>query len=360
MFRLRSLLVYLLLLGTVTSASAQETAWKPAPGPLVTRWTRLVTPETAHREYPRPQLVREGWTNLNGLWDYTIRTKGATAPQQFDGKILVPFPIESALSGVATTVGQEKELWYRRPFAVQRPKALGQPQLLLHFGAVDWQTTVWVNGRQVGQHSGGYDPFTFDITDALSDGEKQELLVRVWDPTDDGVQPRGKQVKEPRGIWYTSVTGIWQTVWTEWVPAVSIERLELTPDVETGQVRVAVKLRGTPSELKFSAEVRAADTVVARQEGALGSEPLHPASPTVVARRSLSVFTEIQSDVGGRRARGRSQQLLRDADHRNPRGRIQDSAAGVEWTHTVSIRSAGSGLVARRIVYRSHRRRAAI
>ena len=161
-------------------------------------------------------MVRKHWQNLNGLWDYAIVPKDSRKPDTFDGQILVPFPVESALSGVMKPVGEENRLWYRRKFEIPR-KWKGQ-RILLHFGAVDWETTAWVNGKQVGAHKGGYDPFTFDITDALNDTGQQEVVLSVWDPTNAGTQPRGKQVKEPRGIWYTAVTGIWQTAWLEPVP----------------------------------------------------------------------------------------------------------------------------------------------
>jgi beta-galactosidase/beta-glucuronidase len=154
--------------------------------------------------------------NLNGLWDYAIKPTGELKPTAFDGKILVPFAVESALSGVGKTPGKDNTLWYRRSFTV--PSAFRGQNLLLHFGAVDWQCEVWVNGVRVGEHKGGYDPFSFDITSQVKKSGQQELVVRVWDPSDDGPQPRGKQVNKPRGIWYTPVTGIWQTVWLEAVP----------------------------------------------------------------------------------------------------------------------------------------------
>ncbi|MBW3596932.1 MAG: beta-galactosidase [Planctomycetes bacterium] len=213
------------------SVSVAQEAWRPAEGPLVTPWAEDVSPESVHDEYPRPQMVRPEWTNLNGLWHYAIRPRGEDRPEMWDGRILVPFPVESALSGVKKQVGAENRLWYRRTFPAARPADEGR--LLLHFGAVDWRCEVWVNGQPAGEHQGGYDAFTFDITDLLRDDE-QELVVAVWDPTDQGYQPRGKQVVEPRGIWYTPVTGIWQTVWLETVPAASISSYTLAPDVDRG------------------------------------------------------------------------------------------------------------------------------
>ncbi len=168
-------------------------------GPLMTRWAKEVSPENALPEYPRPQMVRKDWQNLNGLWDYAITAKDAARPESFDGQILVPFPIESALSGVMKPVGPDNRLWYRRTFEIPAGPSDGRrgPAILLHFGAVDWDATVWVNGKEVGNHMGGYDPFTFDITDALKAERPQEIVLSVWDPTNAGTQPRGKQVRNP-------------------------------------------------------------------------------------------------------------------------------------------------------------------
>ena len=227
-------------LATVTAAQAAE--WHPAEGPLTTRWAKDVSPENVWPEYPRPQMVRRAWQNLNGLWDYAILPKDQAAPRQYDGEILVPFCVESALSGVKKAVGPANRLWYRRTFTPPAD-AKGQ-RLILHFGAVDWQARVWVNGQSVGEHKGGYDPFSFDITDALKAKGDQELVVSVWDPANEGFQPRGKQVIEPRGIWYTSVTGIWRTVWLEPVPEAHIASLKIVPDVDNAQVAVTVNVDG--------------------------------------------------------------------------------------------------------------------
>ncbi len=193
-------------------------------------------PKAPHPEYPRPQLTRTGWTNLNGQWDYAIVPAKSGKPAQFQGKILVPFAVESALSGVGKTVGKDQELWYRTQF--QAPKNMKGKRLLLHFGAVDWQADVFINGKNAGTHKGGYDPFTFDVTDLLGKPGTQELTVGVWDPSDDGPQPRGKQVKNPHGIWYTPVTGIWQTVWLEVVPETYVSGLKITPYFETRSVKI--------------------------------------------------------------------------------------------------------------------------
>jgi hypothetical protein len=228
----------LLVFVTVPAPAAD---WTPAKGPLATRWAKDVDPAKVHPEYPRPQLVRKDWLNLNGLWQLAFAKPDETAPvgKDLPERILVPFPVESALSGV---MKRADRLWYRRTFTV--PRAWAGQRVLLHFGAVDWEATVHVNGQNLGSHRGGYDPFSFDITEALKPDAEQELIVGVWDPTDAGTQPRGKQVRKPSGIYYTPITGIWQTVWLEPVPAASIEALKIVPDVDRRLVRVSARVRG--------------------------------------------------------------------------------------------------------------------
>ncbi|MGD0260627.1 MAG: sugar-binding domain-containing protein [Verrucomicrobiota bacterium] len=210
-------------------------SWQPAAGPLKTRWAKDVSPENAHPEYPRPQMVRQDWLNLNGLWDLAITSKDAKRAT-FQTRILVPFPVESALSGVMRPISENDRIWYRRAFEV--PGKWHGRRVLLHFGAVDFEATVWVNGKEIGQHRGGYDAFSFDITDALNQSGPNELIVTAWDPTDAGTQPRGKQVRKPNSIWYTSTSGIWQTVWLEPVNAACITGLKITPDVDNSAVTI--------------------------------------------------------------------------------------------------------------------------
>lgn len=219
--------------------------WKPVEGRISTQWSEQVNPDNVLPEYPRPIMERTEWKNLNGLWDYAIIEKGKHTPSVFDGKILVPFAVESSLSGVAKTVGAEKELVYRRSFEV--PSSWKGKRVLLHFGAVDWRTDVWVNDVKVGSHTGGFTPFSFDITEALQ-GKNNTLLVKVWDPTDKGYQPRGKQVSRPEGIWYTPVTGIWQTVWLEPVSESYIQDLRITPDIDNSLLSLKALVKDATSK----------------------------------------------------------------------------------------------------------------
>ena len=193
--------------------------------------------EKPRAEYPRPQMERAQWQNLNGLWQYAVVPKDAAMPDEFEGEILVPFAIESSLSGVGRRLDDKSELVYSRTFTV--PSDWRGQRVLLHFGAVDWKADVWVNDVKVGSHEGGFTPFSFDVTAALvGKSGINTLTVRVWDPTDNGPQPRGKQVNRPEGIWYTPVSGIWQTVWLEPVPAHYIEHLRITPDVDRNVLTV--------------------------------------------------------------------------------------------------------------------------
>lgn len=266
---MKHLIFATLILASTPSIRAAD--WQPASGPLKTRWAQDVSAEHALPEYPRPQLVREKWQNLNGLWDYAVEEKAAKQPQDFDGQILVPYPVESALSGVMKRVTPEQRLWYRRKFSVDPSWA--DQRVLLHFGAVDWETTVWLNGREVDKHQGGYDPFTLDITDALTKDGEQELVVAVWDPSDAGPQPRGKQVNKPGGIFYTPTTGIWQTVWLEPVPQGHIESLKIVPDLDGKQVKVTVRCAGNEDNDKVTVSV----TGVSAGEK---SSPIKPISAT--------------------------------------------------------------------------------
>jgi beta-galactosidase/beta-glucuronidase len=245
--------IFVFVFGVCQLALAQPSAWKIVEGKIVTPWAAQVNAASPLPEYPRPQLTRDSWINLNGLWDFAIRPKQENKPSAFDGKILVPFAVESALSGAGKTVGQENQLWYKRTVAI--PATFKNKIVLLHFGAVDWKCDVSVNGQKAGSHQGGYDPFSFDITSLLKNSGENEIVINVWDPSDEGPQPRGKQVKNPKSIWYTPVTGIWQTVWLEAVPKTYIESTRQTPDIDeqTINVKANVKNLQPGDQLKVSA-----------------------------------------------------------------------------------------------------------
>ena len=225
---------------------------------LKSRWYKSINRECPLAEYPRPQLERKDWLCLNGEYDYAVTGENAEKPESFDGKILVPFSIESSASGVCRPLKPEERLWYRRFFTLG--EEFKGKRTMLHFGAVDWQCTVWINSVKVGEHTGGYNPFSFDITDALTDGEN-ELVVKVYDPTDSGHQQRGKQVHKSVGFWYTATSGIWQTVWLEPVNKCHIESLKLIPDIDKGVIGVKVSLN-CECEAKLFAKVLEADKAV--------------------------------------------------------------------------------------------------
>lgn len=262
----RGVVFSLLLLLAAHPCRAQ---WKAAQGPLRTRWAQDLRPETAHQEYPRMQMVRERWLNLNGLWHYAEQdpTDDKPGATRQDGEILVPFPIESALSGV---MKRAERFWYWRSFEI--PSAWAGQRVLLHFGAVDWECKVFVNEQSFETHQGGYDPFTFDITDALTPRGEQRLIVGVFDPSSSGTQPRGKQVDNPEGIYYTPSTGIWQTVWLEPVPQASIESLKLTPDCDASCLRLVVQGRGSRPGQAVRAVARDGEREVATITGKVGEE----------------------------------------------------------------------------------------
>lgn len=250
---------------TLFAASSLGAQWAPVEGRIMTRWADEVSARNPLPEYPRPQLRRNAWANLNGLWDYAITSRDAGRPEAWDGKILVPFAAESALSGVGKPVTPADALWYRQTFVV--PESWKGRRLRLNFGAVDWEARVWVNGVELGAHRGGYTPFFFDVTGALLDEGSQEIIVRVWDPTDTGTQGRGKQVLEPRGIWYTAVTGIWQTVWLEPVGEIVIERLRAEADLEAGTIALQPVLSAAAPGAELSVTIYDEGRPVAVSDG---------------------------------------------------------------------------------------------
>lgn len=259
-----ALLALTLALGTARATDA----WRMAAGPLQTPWAADVSPTNALTDYPRPQLVRADWLSLNGLWDYAVTPDSAEPPGAYQGRILVPFPVESALSGVGRELDEQHLLWYHRTFSV--PTAWRDRRIMLRFGAVDWQATVFVNGREIGRHQGGYDAFSFDVTDALKAGNPQTVTVAVFDPTE-GDQPRGKQSRRPEGIFYRACSGIWQTVWLEPVPAAGITGLKLMPDVDAGVLRLRVFTRDGGEGFRIEASAASGTAEVGRAGGAANS-----------------------------------------------------------------------------------------
>ena len=227
-----------ILLALTVMLGIEASAYKPAGNHIMTTWGEDIDTSHVWEEYPRPIMERPEWQNLNGLWQYAIVDKNISLPAEYQGEILVPFCVESALSGVGKEVGADKALWYKRNFKV--PKSWHGRDIMLNFGAVDWQAEIWINGAKVGSHTGGYSPFSLNITQALNTKSDNEVVVRVWDPTDKGYQPRGKQHSRPHQIWYTPVTGIWQTVWIEPVNKTHIDRLKITPDIDRNILTVNV------------------------------------------------------------------------------------------------------------------------
>ncbi len=226
----------LLFITLALMATMSWSQWKPAGDNIKTAWAQKIDPDNVLSEYPRPIMERSDWLNLNGLWDYSILPVNSGKSKKHEGKILVPFAVESSLSGVRRTVGADSVLWYERSFTV--PSKWKSKNVLLNFGAVDWRADVWVNDIKIGFHEGGYVPFSFDITPFLTSTGTQKLMVKVWDPTDKGPQPRGKQKINPSGIWYTPVTGIWQTVWLEPVEKSYISNVYTVPDIDRNSAAV--------------------------------------------------------------------------------------------------------------------------
>jgi hypothetical protein len=252
--------VLVALLFLAHSATAQQ--MKPVT--IATKWAKDVDPSKPLPEYPRPQMVRSQWLNLNGIWQIRSGTADDPVPVGTDlrGKIVVPFPVESALSGVKLHFDR---LWYRRTFTI--PSDWAGKRVNLHFGAVDYEAEVFVNGKSVGIHRGGYDAFSFDITGFLTPSGPQELIVRVYDPTEFGGQPRGKQTTNPESIMYTSTTGIWQTVWLEPVEQVSIDNLKIVPDADHGLLHLRVNSTGPIRGLPVAVAVKNGNKAVRTIDG---------------------------------------------------------------------------------------------
>lgn len=264
LLRLLPVVALVATLAAMVSPTSASAAWTPKTPPLTTPWTAQVSPSNALPDYPRPQLVRPDWQNLNGEWQFAGTGSLATPPvgQTLPESVLVPFPVESALSGIQR---HEDRMWYRRTFTV--PAGWNGRRVQLNFGAVTWQATVWVNGTQVGTHSGGYDAFSFDITGALRSGAN-EIIVGVYSPVDSAGIPLGKQRKAGSGIFYTAASGIWQTVWIEPTTAAHVTRLDTVPDVPAGVLDLVVQGVGGGTA---SAQVLSGGAVVGSASGAVGS-----------------------------------------------------------------------------------------
>jgi len=227
--------------------------WEPAGDKIKTPWTEKVSPENVWKEYPRPQFERREWKNLNGLWEYSVIKKNQTRPKKFQGDILVPFCVESSLSGVMAEVQPDDRIWYRREFEI--PKDWNGKSVILNFEAVDYSATVWVNDAVVGSHKGAYDRFSFDITPYLKSNGEQEIVLCVEDPSSTGPQPRGKQQISPRGIFYTPVSGIWQTVWIEAVSSEAfLKEVKITTDIDAETVAV-IPILSKPLKPEYKVEV---------------------------------------------------------------------------------------------------------
>lgn len=303
---MRKSVLIILLICFFQYCPGQSSQWKIVQGKITSPWAEKVNPSQTLPEYPRPQMVRDSWLNLNGLWDYAISGTQEKQPASFEGKLLVPFAIESALSGVGKTVGKDKLLWYKR--TVTLPSTFRNKNVLLHFGAVDWRCEVFVNGQKAGMHEGGFDPFFFDITSLLKKSGTQQIAVSVWDPTDDGPQPRGKQVKAPNSIWYTPVTGIWQTVWLEAVPKTFIQNTKHTTDIDKQTLSVKSTVKNFQAGDKIKVTLFDGTQKVAEQETS-GDETVlqipnpklwSPSNPflydlTIAVTRKGKVIDEIKS-----------------------------------------------------------------
>ncbi len=281
------------LLSLITMSAFAADSYSPVGNHIKTQWAETVTPENAWRTtYPRPSMKRAEWKNLNGLWDYAITPSDASTPEKWDGKILVPYPVESSLSGVGRTVGADSALWYSTTFDI--PRQWKKKDVLLNFGAVDWRCQVWVNGVEAGSHEGGYSPFSLDITKMLKPKGDNDITVRVYDPSNKGYQPRGKQVAKPKSIWYTPVTGIWQTVWLEPVDKDHIKLLRLTPDLDNKKFRLNAQA-SSPSN-KIRVEIIDNGKVIASATGRPDNEiiidmpdDVKPWSPTDPFRYDMKV-----------------------------------------------------------------------
>ena len=262
-----------------------EWEWSAKGDRIKTEWGEKLNPKEVWKEYPRPQLQRQEWLNLNGMWDYAITKKNEIRPEKYDGKILVPFPLESSLSGVMKNLTENEELWYSKDFEVKREWK--GDKILLNFGAVDWKCEIYINYKKVGEHEGGFTPFFFDITNHTNYDKKNNLIVKVFDPTDTSYQPVGKQTLKPNSIWYTAVSGIWQTVWIEPVKEHYITNIFINNNFDKKQIKVYVKIN-SDFLLPITFSLNYKDKVIAKVNDTsnkdivinITKEDFHPWSPS--------------------------------------------------------------------------------
>ncbi len=259
--------IYLTSFFTCVLAVNLSAQWKPVGDRIKTTWAERINVNKVLPEYPRPMMERTDWSNLNGLWEYAISPLGQVEPANYDGKILVPFAVESSLSGVGKDLGAQKELWYKRTFDI--PANWESKDVLLHFGAVDWKAEVFLNDVKIGSHVGGFAPFSFNITPFLIKGS-QKIVVKVWDPTTDGYQPVGKQNKKPKGIWYTPVSGIWQTVWLEPVTKQYIQAIKAISDIDNNRVSFDIDTKGAEESSILEVLIKDKGKLVASAKAAVG------------------------------------------------------------------------------------------
>ncbi len=244
---MKNIVLFFLIAVCWSGSLAQPVSFPQATMKMSTRWSSEIDQDNPHSEYPRPTMERKDWLSLNGRWYFATSGKDAGVPTDFKKIIIVPFPVESALSGINQKIAPENKIWYKRTFFI--PEEWSGKLVQLHFGASDWETTVFINGKEIGKHRGGYDPFSFDISPYLDERGVQEIIVSVWDPTDSYHQPRGKQKLDPAGIWYTPVSGIWQTVWIEPVNFTFVEGIKIAPDIDNSSITIhAISTNPMPAD----------------------------------------------------------------------------------------------------------------
>ncbi|MFO7852806.1 MAG: glycoside hydrolase family 2 protein [Bacteroidota bacterium] len=264
------IIIFCILTLVLFSCGQEEPSnWEMADNPLVTEWADDVNPEKPWPEYPRPMMIRETWLNLNGLWKYAITAKDQE-PAEWEGEILVPYPLESALSGVRKRINENQCLWYKTEIKV--PSSWRNKRILLNFEAVDWETRIWIDDNKAGEHRGGYDPFSIDITDYVRAGKNHELKISVWDPSDKATQARGKQVANPHGIWYTPSSGIWQTVWMEPVDDIYLTSFRTISNISDGTIRIQPDIVNLREGVYTNVKVLKDNTILQEKKTSIDNE----------------------------------------------------------------------------------------